>query len=219
MQAQDKKLFTLEDLNFGGTNYRNMRPENRYTTWWGDELMHLDVESVSLINKVNASEKHLFTLSDLNTWAGLEGENVVRTLLNAKFPYSGESLVLVSNKTKRMLVDFKAKKLVWSQDKKGSLEWNAKSKADAYLDKDNLFVRTADGKTTQLSTDGSREIVYGQSVHRNEFGIEKGTFWSEEMARNSLFTVWIRVWWQTIHRLTFSRGKQSTIRINTLWLV
>ena len=63
MQAQDKKLFTLEDLNFGGTNYRNMRPENRYTTWWGDELMHLDVESVSLINKVNASEKHLFTLS------------------------------------------------------------------------------------------------------------------------------------------------------------
>ena len=196
MQAQDKKLFTLEDLNFGGTNYRNMRPENRYTTWWGDELMHLDVESVSLINKVNASEKHLFTLSDLNTWAGLEGENVVRTLLNAKFPYSGESLVLVSNKTKRMLVDFKAKKLVWSQDKKGSLEWNAKSKADAYLDKDNLFVRTADGKTTQ------RKVLSGQRT-----------------ARNLLSTVWIRVWWPTIHRLIFSRGKQSTIPTNTLWLV
>ena len=131
MQAQDKKLFTLEDLNFGGTNYRNMRPENRYTTWWGDELMHLDVESVSIINKVNASEKHIFTLSDLNAWAALKGEEVVRTLLSAQFPYSEESLVLVSNKTKRMLIDFKAKKLVWSRDKKGSLEWNATSKADA----------------------------------------------------------------------------------------
>ena len=180
MLAQDKKLFTLEDLNFGGTNYNKMRPENRFTTWWGDEFIHLDVENVSVVDKARVTETSLFTLSDLNTWAGLEGEDVVRTLLSAKFPYSGESLVLVSNKTKRMLIDFKAKKLVWSQDRKGSLEWNAKSKADAYLDNNNLYVRTADGKTTQLSTDGSREIVYGQSVHRNEFGIEKGTFWSED---------------------------------------
>ena len=29
-----------------------------------------------------------------------------------------------------------------------------------------------------MSTDGSREIVYGQSVHRDEFGIRKGTFFS-----------------------------------------
>ena len=184
MLAQDKKLFTLEDLNFGGTNYNKMRPENRFTTWWGDEFIHLDVENVSVVDKARVTETSLFTLSDLNTWAGLEGEDVVRTLLSAKFPYSGESLVLVSNKTKRMLIDFKAKKLVWSQDRKGSLEWNAKSKADAYLDNNNLYVRTADGKTTQLSTDGSREIVYGQSVHRNEFGIEKGTFWSEDGSWN-----------------------------------
>ena len=32
----------------------------------------------------------------------------------------------------------------------------------------------------QLSTDGSRQIVYGQSVHRDEFGIYKGTFWSKD---------------------------------------
>ena len=42
----------------------------------------------------------------------------------------------------------------------------------------NLFVTTADGKTHQVSTDGSRELQYGQSVHRDEFGINKGTFWS-----------------------------------------
>ena len=38
----------------------------------------------------------------------------------------------------------------------------------------------ADGKATQLSTDGSREIVYGQAVHRNEFASMKGTFWSPD---------------------------------------
>ena len=30
--AQDKQ-FTLEDLNFGGNNYRNMVPKNKYHGW------------------------------------------------------------------------------------------------------------------------------------------------------------------------------------------
>ena len=31
-----------------------------------------------------------------------------------------------------------------------------------------------------LTKDGSRDIVYGQSVHRDEFGWSKGTFWSPD---------------------------------------
>ncbi len=47
----------------------------------------------------------------------------------------------------------------------------------AYLDNFNLFV--SDGKNAkQLTTDGSKDIVYASSVHRDEFGINKGTFWS-----------------------------------------
>lgn len=179
-QAQDMKLFSLEDLNFGGTNYRNMRPENRFTTWWGDELLHLDVFAIYNINKVSTKETQLFSLDEVNRWAGLEGDNVVRSLLYASFPYADKPQVLVTAKGVRYLVDFKAGKLVWKQSAKGSLEWNSASKADAYLDNDNLFVRTSDGETTQISTDGSREIVYGQAVHRNEFGIMKGTFWSND---------------------------------------
>ena len=44
MNAQDRKLFTLEDLNFGGKNYRNLLPENKWYEWWGDQLMYLDAE-------------------------------------------------------------------------------------------------------------------------------------------------------------------------------
>ena len=54
------------------------------------------------------------------------------------------------------------------------------SKAVAYVSDHNLYVMDAEGKTTQLSTDGSREIVYGQAVHRNEFASMKGTFWSPD---------------------------------------
>ncbi|TAF33259.1 MAG: S9 family peptidase [Cytophagales bacterium] len=31
-----------------------------------------------------------------------------------------------------------------------------------------------------ITQDGNRDLVYGQSVHRNEFGIVKGTFWSPD---------------------------------------
>ena len=48
MTAQDK-LFTLEDLNFGGTNYRNMQPKNLFLTWWGDQLIQTLSFSVRII--------------------------------------------------------------------------------------------------------------------------------------------------------------------------
>jgi dipeptidyl-peptidase-4 len=43
-----------------------------------------------------------------------------------------------------------------------------------------LWITLANGDSVRLTTDGSREIVYGQSVHRDEFGISKGTFWSPD---------------------------------------
>lgn len=47
----------------------------------------------------------------------------------------------------------------------------------AYTIKNNLFV--SDGKSQfAVTTDQNPGIVNGQSVHRNEFGISKGTFWS-----------------------------------------
>ncbi|MFW5618230.1 MAG: DPP IV N-terminal domain-containing protein, partial [Prevotella pectinovora] len=72
--------------------------------------------------------------------------------------------------------------VVWRQASKGQefADWNNASKAVAYVSDHNLYVMDAEGKTTQLSTDGSREIVYGQAVHRNEFASMKGTFWSPD---------------------------------------
>lgn len=49
----------------------------------------------------------------------------------------------------------------------------------AYTKEFNLFVYH-DHQSMQISKDGSRELVYGKSVHREEFGIEKGTFWSPQ---------------------------------------
>lgn len=177
-----QKQFTLEDLNFGGNNYHNMVPKNRYLTWWGDQLVRRNTDECSLVNKQNGKETVMFTIDDINKWAGTDDSTKIRHLFYASFPYPNKSLVLITGKKERMLIDFKSKKVAWRQNCEGEnfAEWNAASKAVAFVKNDNLFVTDSEGKTTQLTTDGSRDIVYGQSVHRDEFGIYKGTFWSPD---------------------------------------
>ena len=180
MSAQ--KLFTLEDLNFGGTNFHNLRPENIFLTWWGDQLIQTDVEECYTIDTKTGKKTLLFTLDDINKWAGSDDDHYVRQLTNATFPYPNEKLVMLGFKKSVILLDFGKKKIVWQDSISGqtAYDWNKASRATAYVEDDQLFIADGQGKKHQLSTDGSREIVYGQSVHRNEFGIDKGTFWSPD---------------------------------------
>ena len=172
MQAQGR-LFTLEDLNYGGNNFYNLQPRNLYTTWWGDELMFLDADEGGRLDK-DGQRTTLFSLNDIgNEW---------HSAYSATYPYADQPLVLPNNRRQRILYDFEQKKIVWSQSCRGEThaDWNKVSRAVAYVKDNQLYVRTASDEDRQLTTDGSREIVYGQSVHRNEFGIEKGTFWSPD---------------------------------------
>ena len=57
----------------------------------------------------------------------------------------------------------------------------------AYVKDDNLFVADAAGNARQVTSDGSRNLVYGQSVHRNEFGIEGGLFWNPQGTRLAFY--------------------------------
>ena len=188
MTAQDKFL-TLEDLNFGGTNYGNMQPKNMWLTWWGDQLIQTDVEECYTIDAKTGKKEKLFTLDEINQWAGSDDDKFVRHLMNASFPYPDQPIVQVGNRRAVILVDFKQKKIVWQDSiaRQTANDWNSVSKATAYVDKHQLFVVDANEQKRQLSTDGSREIVYGQSVHRNEFGINKGTFWSPDGQRLAFY--------------------------------
>ncbi|UKK55038.1 DPP IV N-terminal domain-containing protein [Prevotella sp. E2-28] len=187
MSAQ--KLFTLEDLNFGGTNFHNLRPQNMYLTWWGDQLVRTDVEECYLVNTKTGKETLLFTLDDINKWAGGDDNYYVRHLTNATFPYPNEKLVLLGFKKSMILLDFEKKQIIWqdSISKQNSNEWCTTSKATVYKEDNQLFVVDGQGNKQQLSKDGSREIVYGESVHRNEFGIDKGTFWSPDGQRLAFY--------------------------------
>ena len=133
--AQAQKLFTLEDLNFGGKNYKQMTPERIDARWYGNDLI--------------LNEKDSYFRYDLATG-------------------------------KKVAADKPANKAAKAPEGFRVLEWNEAGKAWALLKDDNLYIKAQNGELHQLSTDGSREIVYGQSVHRNEFGIYKGTFFSPD---------------------------------------
>ena len=130
-----QKLFTLEELNFGGKNASQFYPERWQLRWDGNQLIDAATKPASVI--------------DAKTGKTIEGKTV----------------------------DIDAKK---RKRHTGELEYCKASEAIAFLKSNNLWVAFPDGTEHQLSKDGSREIVYGQSVHRDEFGIHKGTFWSPD---------------------------------------
>ena len=177
-----QKQFTLEDLNFGGTNYRNMLPQNRSLTWWGDQLVRVSSDTCWTVNVTNGKEKVLFTREKLNKRAGFTADSLqVKGFRN--FPYADQPLVMAWSRDESMLMNFKTGKVVWHQpvDREvQATEWNKESRATAFVKDDNLFVIDAAGSIRQVTSDGSRDMVYGQSVHRNEFGIEGGLFWNPQ---------------------------------------
>ena len=180
--AQDK-LFTLEDLNFGGKNYRTWLPQNMWLTWWGDQLMYQDAEEGGTIDASTGEKQVCFTLEQINQQLPTEvSDKKLHSAFSASYPYPEQPLVLLANSSFQILYNFKTGKTEWIQKRTGATatSWSKDSKALAYVKDHQLFVCDASGKDLQLTTDGSREIVYGQAVHRNEFGINGGLFWSPD---------------------------------------
>jgi len=59
-------------------------------------------------------------------------------------------------------------------------EYNAKAKAIAYTLNNNLYIGTATNPKIAVTSIEDKNTVSGQVIHRSEFGIVKGTFWSPE---------------------------------------
>lgn len=185
MMGQEKKSFTLNDLLPGGNTFHQLYPQTVYATWWGDQCIETETEACYTVEPSTGKKNLLFTLEQLNGWInGTDSDQkTVFHCYNLKFPYPQEPLVQVRTPKENRLIDFKTGKTVWQQALKagmGNTDWNSASRHMAFTVGDNLHVLTADGKDLAVSTDGSNDLVYGKSVHRDEFGINKGTFWSPD---------------------------------------
>ena len=172
-----KRQFTLEQLVYGGTEFWNYQPDYVQCQFWGDHLVRLEAEEATLIqdDKGETCSTRLFDASDVNA----AGFGRALNLMNATFPDASKPVALVPTSRGVMLYDWKDKVAVWKQERvNGTQEFCFASRSTAYVKDYDIFVRTAEGHDLRVTTDGTRELVYGQSVHREEFGITKGLFWS-----------------------------------------
>ena len=126
-----------------------------------------------------AADTVFLTLDQLNRLLKMAGSDTAKAMPAIKFTSAGWLLNLNSNK---ILLDPVAGTIKVLLPKQLASKENAEeSKAGfiAYLDNYNLFVNN--GTTaSQVTADGSKDIVYASSVHRDEFGISKGIFWSNK---------------------------------------
>ena len=175
LMAQELKTLTLDDLLPGGETYRFA--ENIYgLQWWGDVLVKPDIDRIVTVDLKNGKEAELLTIEQVS--ALLKKNNIdanVPTLQNVQLLWPGKTQMLIPTRTAFYVLDWKNEAIVVKQEMPrgaANADFNSESGYLAYTIKNNLFVN---GK--QL-TDEPEGILVGQSVHRNEFGINKGTFWS-----------------------------------------
>ena len=176
MSAQQKTTPTLEDLMWGGNNYWSHQPKSLETAWWGEKAVKLTQDEVSLLDG-----KKLFTRDDVNAFIK---QNKIQTLIsnrNISFPDANKTVAFIKAPKKYVLYNWKTKKIEWEVtrgDGWQAEQFNEKTQQLAYVKDWQLHVKNADGKDKKLTSDGSREIQYGLAVHRDEWGIGGGLFWS-----------------------------------------
>lgn len=192
--AQEKKSYTLEDVIPGGNNYFNLVPKNiPGLQWWGDVCVRTDVENIVTINVRNGKETVLVTLDEVNE-ALLNGEKPfhptqelkqLRTLMGASLPWGDQKVITFRQGNYMVWYDFGQKKisnLFRLNEKAANLDFCKENGYVAYTVGSNLCIAHEGEKDLQINPDEKKadpmDIIYGQAVHRNEFGIYKGTFWS-----------------------------------------
>ena len=191
LMAQDLKKPTLEDLLSGGETYRIIEnlPNLR---WWGDVCIKPGIDSLFAVNPKTGKETLLTTREKVNqvlnslitptaTTAAVSGQkrSKVQHFYNTEFPWPDKPYMLIKLPAEYIVYDFEKDEFVQGMpqagERKGSdIDYTPEGGHIAYTVKNNLFV---DNKAVTKEPEG---IVCGQSVHRNEFGISKGTFWSPQ---------------------------------------
>lgn len=174
MNSNELKYPTLEDLIPGGETYRFA--ETLYgVQWWGDQCIKPTLDSLFAINPKNGKETLLTTREHINQALQSQKLGKLSHLYSVQLPWADKPQLLLAMKGKYVVYDWKADQIVNSLvfDKQAAnADYSTESGHVAYTIANNLYV---DDKQV---TDEPEGIVCGQTVHRNEFGISKGTFWS-----------------------------------------
>ena len=181
---------SLEEYTLGSPKALR-RTSLRSLRWLGSDYVYVDSTRLVLGSPTAAHpEKTLLTQDE---FLAIIGEATKGTGAKYFTPFSvvEGKLLSISFGKKHYLIDPRTKKQVAAFERVGrteqAFELAPRAKHAVAVRDNNLFLLSPDGSSSQLTTDGSPTLVYGQSVHQNEFGISGGLFWSPDGSRLAFY--------------------------------
>ena len=187
---------TLEDLIPGGETFR--RAENKWYQWYGDKaFLELGIEQITGTWTSGNKAGSTFTVLTLEEANRLLAEQNLGTLrhfyaaqaINGDAGKEADPLLLLNTGKYYVLLNWEEKKILHSTPRPEGAANDDRAHGSnrlAYTLGNNLYVQQPDGTSVQV-TDEPEGIVCGQTVHRNEFGISKGTFWNNDGTRLAFY--------------------------------
>jgi dipeptidyl-peptidase-4 len=179
VNAQNKML-SMEDAVLKART--SLAPQNfKQMMWIKNSIDYSYVGTDNHLYKGNAESKPqlLMRLAELNSALRAQKEDTLSAFPTMEWE-DVNSFIFKANKKRWMWITavktLEKKPLDNFPDDAENTDKDKKKGFIVYTKNNNLYLWNA-GKNYPISKDGSSDLVYGQSVHRNEFGIKKGTFW------------------------------------------
>ncbi len=181
--AQNSKELTLQHLMPGGKNYSSIVPQNiKQLQFAGDRYVYVSGNKV-VVGEPTGSETTLVTKADIDMLlSGAKADTLKMLPQIAASEENGSVMLRFKHKNRAYKIDCEAKKIVSEyRFEKGDAQAEYSVEADAYVSTtlSAIYLHTSDGKRKEMVKEKAKDVSLGSNyVHRNEFGIEKGMFWS-----------------------------------------
>lgn len=176
MQAfAQKEILTLDQAIMG--RWSKFAPERLNNLQWipGSNTFCYTKENSLLIENQEGPVKIIY-LSKINKLLTKDSLTVfppVKWLNESDLKFTHNKTIYLYDSKKNSLTEW------GSYPESGeNFEFSDKAMALAYTLENNLFIKDSNGKIHHITSESNPDIVNGQAVHRYEFGISKGTFWS-----------------------------------------
>lgn len=179
--AQNKQLTIQDAVLKARTSLAPKKLQSLTFILGTDKFSYLDNNVLKVGDNISGKIVDVLSLKELNASLVSLSKDTLEGLFNVSWKNANQ--FYFSNKKEEFIYSLDKKEISQTDKKKDDITLEAYDKepitgALTYCKNYNLFV-AKDGKETQVTADGSSDIVYtGKNVHQNEFGIHKGTFWS-----------------------------------------
>ncbi|MBL7894282.1 MAG: DPP IV N-terminal domain-containing protein [Bacteroidia bacterium] len=174
------KLLTIQDAVLKGRSVlAPKRLQNLQFVTGVDKFSYIDNNVIKIGDNASAKISDLVSAGELNKLFKAAGKDTLKGLGFIEWKNANE--LYINNGKLEFIYNTSSKSISEStrKNENKSLEsYDAfNEETFAFTKENNLFINV-NGKEVQITNDGSYNIVYGKSVHRDEFGIHKGTYWS-----------------------------------------